>query len=122
MKRALFLLGIILVTFPLSSCAQATFECFPEYKISIDETGYDKVILSPKESNTFKTLITAKNNRYYWSSNNDFILYKSRNDNFSTYVNPKGEGYVKIKEILTMPYIEHQNNGLKTITYYGYCK
>lgn len=102
--------------------AKETFECYPMYKITINNEKCEKTSLSAIESTLNKTVITAKDNNYYWTSNNNYKLYKNRKNEFSTYVNPKGAGYIKIRETLDMPYIEHKNYGLKTVTFYGNCK
>lgn len=102
--------------------AEAVFQCYPTHIITINTESIDKKMFSEKESIRNRTVITAKDNKYFWTSNNNHKLYKTRKDGYSIYVNPKGAGHIKIQETLSMPYIENRTEDLNTIIMYGNCK
>ena len=132
MKKALVLLSLIALTFPINAQEEIVFTGLPLNKIIESGASRLPTILSENESLEFKCTITKIDDRYYWTTRENTEVIPLHSGIFITFLAVNGSGYVRIinpemKEMVSVmeeteekfDYIEHLIRGLKTVTYYG---
>ena len=126
MKNTFIALILLLATTsPALAENSVIFYGKPSKKIEIYEQESRVFILSPKEQEEYKVIISKRNGRYYWSSRDNVELELHTSGIYQTYVAKTGSGYVRVSNATAhhsnseYSYSEHLILGFNSITYFG---
>ena len=75
-------------------------------------------MLSEKQKDKSRVLITKRGKNYFWASREDKQLFTAVSGEFLYFIAIKGSGYIKIFPAENK-YFEHMSIGLQTFTYWG---
>jgi len=95
----------------------------PSIKIETDENGSTKTKLSAEQASKNLITIIKAGGSYFWATRQYRPLIRNDSGLYTTFVCPKGGGYIKIEKTLDGKFkvMEHVTIGMVTITYFGDC-
>ena len=99
----------------------------PKTRAIIEPADMQRFTLSPKEQKEFQSIITLKDNRFYWTSRENREMIHHFAGAFHYFIDPTGGGYVKIGPGSLYPglsnasyaYMEVLSLGLSAYIYFG---
>ena len=110
------LLALLLLLSGSALAVDIEFQGTPKSRTLLTKDGAVRETLDARESQKYALKITRDGPQYYWASRGDVALLKVTNGEFTTYIAPSGEGYIRIAN---GAYVEHLTVEMTSVTYYG---
>jgi hypothetical protein len=124
-KISKFLLGVCLLI-PLGAVPDKTrakeiiVVGEPQIRMYVTSFEAQKTELTEKQRKEYRMEISMQDGDYVWSSRRNHRLIHTTSDNYHFFIDASGYGYIKIRtDKNPKEYMEHMNNLMETITYWG---
>ncbi len=120
MKNVVLVLSLVCLSAAFAGAETVVLDGLPQMKDLSSARETSQVEMTETDRDKYRCRIVKRDGAYYWASRQDKSLLYTQSGEFHTFVEPDGNGYVRVLVAEGKPYyMEHLTRGLKNITYWG---